>query len=160
METFPMILSAPILIALILVFIIPSVKNRKRILSYYSSGMVKVVYIFSVIMIFTALVFAGIYFIGFGDFKETYSLASTAMFSLIGFGLIISNAWAVSRSKKIASGGEPKGKSSKKKADKASSKKKAGKKDEAKGERDEKKGKKDDAKGGKKSKGKKGRSKG
>jgi len=35
-----------------------------------------------------------------------------------------------------------------------------GKKDEAKGERDEKKGKKDDAKGGKKSKGKKGRSKG
>lgn len=98
----PASLSVPVLIGLILGLLIPSAKSGKRLLSYYSSSLVNLVYTYSAFLLIAALVFGALYFAEFGGLKRSFALSNAAVFAIIGVGLIVSNALTVRRSKRMA----------------------------------------------------------
>jgi len=101
--TIPAMIAFPFLIAIVLSILIPSKSsNKKRKVGYYSSMLVQVVYIFSVLFLIGGAIFAVLFLTGSEKFTQNYYISNIALYSLVGIGLMAQNFLSVRHSRKIA----------------------------------------------------------
>ena len=109
--TTPIFLAIPFLVVMLLSLMIPSKRSgSRRIARYYSSPLVKLTYLISIVLLVGGAVFAGLFLLGNDAFSPLYYISNIGLYSLAGIGLVIQNMLGVRLSRRTAisgAGGSP-----------------------------------------------------